>query len=160
MFVAFLESIKYTGHLYPVSFLRVYMGYFYLQQALEKYTGVYLSQARFASQVREAMNFEHSPDWYLHFMEEFAVPYWKIFAYSITSLEFLIGLSFILGYLVRPFAILASLLSLALLWLSPIDLSLMYKTFIAIHITLAWLGAGRCLGIDYYFYKKMRGIWW
>lgn len=32
MLVAFLESIKYTGHLLPVVFLRVFLGYYYLLQ--------------------------------------------------------------------------------------------------------------------------------
>jgi thiosulfate dehydrogenase [quinone] large subunit len=35
-----------------------------------------------------------------------------------------------------------------------------YKTILAIHLILAWVGAGRCLGFDYYFFKRRRGFWW
>ena len=35
-----------------------------------------------------------------------------------------------------------------------------YKTILAVHVMMAWVGAGRCLGFDYYFFKRRRGIWW
>lgn len=88
------------------------------------------------------------------------MPNWHIAAYAIVGVESLIGISFLLGYLVRPFALLGVLLNLNLLWIMGPDQALLYQTLLAIHFTLAWLGAGRCLGIDYYFYKKRRGIWW
>ncbi|MCB0739248.1 MAG: hypothetical protein KDC92_17190, partial [Bacteroidetes bacterium] len=77
-----------------------------------------------------------------------------------TSLEFGLGICLLVGYLVRPASILAILLNLFLIWISPPHMALLYKTFIAVNITLGWLGAGRCIGFDYYFYKRMRGIWW
>jgi thiosulfate dehydrogenase [quinone] large subunit len=61
---------------------------------------------------------------------------------------------------VRPVAILAVILSLNMLVISGNQFDDMYKTFIAIHLMMAWVGAGRCLGLDYYFFKRRRGIWW
>ena len=34
MLQAYFESLKYVGHLLPVSFLRIFLGYFYIEQAL------------------------------------------------------------------------------------------------------------------------------
>jgi thiosulfate dehydrogenase (quinone) large subunit len=31
---------------------------------------------------------------------------------------------------------------------------------LVLFLILAWLGAGRCLGLDYFFYKRDRGMWW
>lgn len=42
---------------------------------------------------------------------------------------------------------------------SPAEVT-MHQVFIAVNLTLCWLGGGRCLGIDYFFFKRNRGIWW
>lgn len=160
MFVAFLESIKYTGHLFPIAFLRVFMGYYFLQEAARNFAGDFLLQPRLAEALSESIKNNTAPSLLIGFFEQVAIPYWQVFAYGITVLQFLIGLSFLIGYLVRPFAAICCLLSIVLLWISPVDKVILYKTFIAISITLGWLGAGRCIGFDYYFYKRMRGIWW
>jgi thiosulfate dehydrogenase [quinone] large subunit len=36
----------------------------------------------------------------------------------------------------------------------------LHKLHFVLFLVLAWLGAGRCLGLDYFFYKRDRGIWW
>ena len=88
------------------------------------------------------------------------VPNWQIFAYTITYCEFLIGFGFLIGFLVRPLSLLGFLISLNFVYLSSPDVSLLYKTYLAMFATMAWLGAGRCLGFDYFFFKRQRGIWW
>ena len=160
MFVAFLESIKYTGHLYPIAFLRVFMGYYYLQEALQKYAGEYLTQPILAESISDSLRNQIPPLWLHSFLEQIAIPYWQIFAHLQASVEFSLGVCLIIGYLVRPAALLAICISIFFIWISPAEQVFMLKTFIAINISLAWLGAGRCIGFDYYFYKRMRGIWW
>lgn len=159
MIVAFFESIKYVGHLFPLAFLRVFIGYFYLNQALLKYNGDFLTHPRLANLMTESLVLGTGPLWYQELLQSVAIPQWKVVSIAVVLAEFLIAISFLLGYLVRPIAILGVLLSAFYFTLYP-QQDLLYKTFIAIHITLLWLGAGRCLGFDYYFYKRNRGIWW
>lgn len=160
MFVAFFESVKYVGHLLPISFLRVFLGYYYLQSGLEKFRGDFLMRPRLAAQVAESLPAIHAPHWYKVFLETALIPNWQVFAFAILGFEFAIAISYLLGYVVRPIAMLAVVLSLNMLVIAGPQYEDMYKTFIAIHLMMAWVGAGRCLGLDYYFFKRRRGIWW
>ncbi len=160
MFVAFFESVKYVGHLLPISFLRVFLGYYYLQQALKQFRGDFLNRPRLAEQISEALPNVHIPDWYRLFLENMVVPHWQSFSFLILGLQFAIAFSYLLGYVVRPIALLGVALSFHYLVMTGAQFGDLYKTFIAIHLMMAWVGAGRCLGFDYYFFKRRRGIWW
>ncbi len=160
MFVAFFESFKYVGHLLPITLLRVFLGYYYLNQALLKYRGDFLIRPRLAATIAEYLPASHAPYWYKTVVETQIITNWQAFSYGITALEFAIAFSFIIGFLVRPVAILGLILCLNMMILAGPNAEDLNKTFAAIHFTLAWLGAGRCLGFDYYFYKRQRGLWW
>jgi thiosulfate dehydrogenase [quinone] large subunit len=160
MFVAFFESVKYVGHLLPVAFLRVFLGYYYLQLALSHYQGDFLVRPKLAAQVAEILPSLQIPGWYRYFIEMSVIPYWQTYAFLITGIEFAVAISYIFGYVVRPVGLLAAVLALNLLALSGSQSEELFKTLFAIHLMMAWIGAGRCLGFDYYFYKRRRGIWW
>lgn len=160
MFVAFFESIKYVGHLLPLAFLRIYVGYYFLQNAIEKLEGDYLLQPRLAAAINEYIPQSQAPIWYAQLLEGVVVPHWQIFAYTITYCEFVIGVSFLVGFLVRPVALVGAFLSLNYIVLSAPSLGELHKAYLAMFIILAWMGAGRCLGFDYFFFKRNRGIWW
>jgi thiosulfate dehydrogenase (quinone) large subunit len=164
MLTAFLESVKYTGHLIPVAFLRIFLGYWYLQQALLKFSGDFLHRPRLASQISENLSVLHLSPWYKNLIEVAVVQHWQTCAFIILGLEFAIAVSYLIGYVVRPVAILAAFMSINMLILSVpggtgygID---QWRTFTALHLALAWISAGRCLGLDYFFFKRRRGIWW
>lgn len=164
MLVAFLESFKYVGHLYPVVFLRVFIGWFYLSQALKKHSGDYLFQPRLSEQLSEWLS-KAGPSLveYKAFIEEFVIPYpnWVVFSYGITALEFLVAVSYLAGFLVRPTALLAAFLSFNMsIIMSGPNQEPFHLTLFVIHLVMAWLGGGRCFGFDYYFYKRQRGLWW
>lgn len=160
MFVAFFESVKYVGHLLPISFLRVFLGYYYLEAALTQFRGDFLTRPRLAAQIAEALPTLQIPFWFRSFLETVVVPQWQVFAFIILGLQFAIAVSYILGYVVRPVALLGMALSFYMLLMSGPQFEDLHKTFIAIHFIMAWVGAGRCLGFDYYFFKRRRGIWW
>jgi thiosulfate dehydrogenase [quinone] large subunit len=160
MFVAFFESVKYVGHLLPISFLRVFLGYYYLNQALMNFKGDYLLRPRLADQISEALPSLQIPQWYRFFLETVVIPQWQIFAFIILGVQFAIAVSYLFGYVVRPVALLGMALSFYLLVFSGPQYEDLYKTFVAIHFMMAWVGAGRCLGFDYYLYKRRRGVWW
>lgn len=160
MLVSFFESVKYVGHLLPISFLRIFLGYYYLQQALMKYHGDFLVRPKMAAQVAEILPSLQVPGWYSQLVEFYFIPHWQVLAFTITGIEFVIAISYIMGYVVRPVSLLGLFLCANLWALSGPSTEDLFKTFFAIHLILGWVGAGRCLGFDYYFYKRRRGIWW
>lgn len=160
MLVAFFESVKYVGHLLPISFLRIFLGYYYLEQALQKLNGDFLTRPRIADQIAEWLPASHAPNWYKIFLSAQIIPHWQTVAFIILGFEFAIAVSYIAGYVVRPVALLGVILCLNLLFISGPGMEDFHKTVLAIHVLMAWVGAGRCLGFDYYFYKRRRGVWW
>ena len=161
MLVTFFESIKYVGHQFPIAFLRIFVGYCFLDDALQALKNQFLSHAFLAEQIRDYLPKSIAPEWYKFFLETLTIPNWQIFASFILISKFVIGVSFIIGYLVRPASLLAIFLCFNLLWAIGRGPNELQDHFlIMVLFTLGWLGAGRCLGVDYYFYRKRRGIWW
>jgi len=161
MLVAFVESIKYVGHLLPIAFLRIFLGYFYFNQALARLRGDFLTHAYLAEDIRAYLPRTPAPDWYKAALESIVIPNWQYVAVAVTVAQLAIGISYIIGYMVRPFSLVAIVLGFAMLFAVGPGPSESQATFLLVlHFTLGWMGAGRCLGIDYYFYKRRRGIWW
>ena len=160
MLISFFESFKYVGHIFPISLLRIYLGYYFFQSALLKYQSDFLIRPKIAGQMSEWLPSSPSAEWYKYLIENLFIPHWQILALTILALEAAIAISYLLGYLVRPMAVIAFLLALNTpLLFGPTDLNF-YRILMVVHLVLAWVGAGRCLGVDYYFYKRRRGIWW
>lgn len=161
MLVAFVESIKYSGHLLPIAFLRIFIGYYYFNQALMRMRSDFLTHAYLAEDIRSYLPHNQAPAWYKGLLETVVIPNWQYVAVIVVALQMAIGISYIAGYMVRPFAILALTLGVATLFAVGPGTSETLVTFMMVlHFTLGWMGAGRCLGVDYYFYKRRRGIWW
>lgn len=164
MLVAFVESIKYVGHMLPIAFLRIFLGYFYFNQALVKIRGDFLVDAYLAEDIRLYLARNPAPLWFKSILETVVIPNWQYFAITLTVIQLLVGISYIIGYLVRPFSLAAVAVSFFLMLavgpggVGQTESQAMF--ILVLHLTLGWMGAGRCLGIDYYFYKRRRGIWW
>lgn len=167
MLVAFVESFKYIGHLIPVACLRIFLGGYYLKQALSAFQSDYLTKAYLAEDVRNHLPQSNAPDWFRWFLENAVIPNWQVFAFGVAVTQLVIGISYILGYLVRPAALAGVILSAGLMGAIGVGsgslgvASLQATTFmLVLHLVLGWIGAGRCLGFDYFFYKRHRGLWW
>lgn len=160
MFVSFLESIKHVGHLYPVALLRIFLGYIYFGDAWDRLNGAFLEQPRLAAMIMQNLANKDISPWYRQLLEGLIVPNWQFFAYSIVYFEFVIGISFLLGFLVRPVSLLGIFITANAIFIGSPELVPMQKCFLAMFIVLMWIGAGRCLGFDFYFYKRQRGLWW
>lgn len=160
MLLSTLESVKYVGHLFPLALLRIYLGWAFWTTAWQRYQGDYLTQPRIAAAITEWAPISSAPDWYKDLLDHVVVPNWQLFAYCVVYFGFLVGASFILGLFVRPIALLAAGLTINFVYNSGPDMTDTYKLMLALFLMFAGLGAGRCLGLDYYFYKRDRGIWW
>lgn len=160
MLVSFLDSIRHVGQLYPIALMRIYLGYYFLTSAFERLEGEFLTQPRLAAVIMESLPQSHLPNWYAHLLQYVVAPQWQFFAYFIMYCEFVIAISFLLGFLVRPVSLLGAVLMLNYIYagyeVATAAQQLLFVTF----ILMFWVGAGRCLGIDYYFYKRQRGLWW
>lgn len=160
MFQAYFESLKYVGHLLPVSFLRIFIGYFYLKQALSDWRIHIVGHSVVSDILIDALNKTQMPFWYRLFLSEQLMPHWNIYSFLLVGVQAVIGISYILGYVVRPASILALFFCFNYLLLAGNSNEFFFRLLMACHIFMAWVGAGRCLGMDYYFYKRYRGIWW
>ena len=160
MLASFVESIKYVGHLVPVAFLRIYLGARYLSLAVDKFNGDFVDRPRLAAQIADQLPALSLSPTYKQIVEWSMIQHWQSFAFIYLALEFAVGFSYLLGYVVRPVSIVAAFLSLQMVYLSSPSSSDGMRLLVAIHLILAWVGAGRCLGLDYYFFKRHRGFWW
>ena len=160
MLQAYFESIKYVGHLLPISFLRIFLGYFYIDLVLKDWGQFLAGVGGYSDVFVEALNKSQIPPWFRLLLSEHILPYWQTYAFFIIGIQLIIGISYIIGYVVRPVSMMAVFLGFVYLLIYPINQEIFFKLLIACHIVLAWVGAGRCLGLDYYFYKRRRGIWW
>lgn len=160
MLQAYFESIKYVGHLLPMSFLRIFLGYFYFDLVFKDWRQFVVGVGGYSDIFVDALNKSQIPAWYRLVLSEHVIPNWHIYAFLIIGLQLVVGVSYIIGYVVRPVSMLAVLLCLNYLTIFPLEREIFFKLLISCHIMLAWVGAGRCLGLDYYFYKRRRGLWW
>jgi thiosulfate dehydrogenase [quinone] large subunit len=160
MLQAYFESIKYVGHLLPMSFLRIFLGYFYFDLVFKDWRQFVIGVGGYSDIFVEALNKAQIPACYRLVLSEHVIPHWHIYAFFIIGLQLVVGVSYIIGYVVRPVSMLAVLLCLNYLTIYPLEREIFFKLLISCHIMLAWVGAGRCLGLDYYFFKRRRGLWW
>lgn len=160
MILSYLESIKYVGHLWPVTFLRFFIGFQYLRMAFAFLKTHYLEHPYISEQLRLKMETMGVLNSYFSFWSFFIQENWLVVSYVIVCTYFVVGVSYILGYLVRPIALWAAFVSLHLFWLVEAQTDMTQLFVFSIHLTFCLLGAGRCLGLDYYFYKTRRGILW
>lgn len=160
MLVAFFESIKYSGHLVPISFLRIFVGYYYLQSFFAKFSGDFLVRPRVAELISQNLVNSQAPEWLKWILNTYMVTHWQGFAFTLLAVELALAVSYIIGYVVRPTALLGVMMTVLMVYLSPANAQDFLKILIATHLAFAWVGAGRCLGVDYYYFKRVRGIWW
>lgn len=160
MILSFLESLKHTGGLKSVALLRIYIGFFYLEKFLKKINSDFLNQPLFASELNESLSKILISPPYKTFIENIVIHNWLVSSYLVVIAEGAIAISYILGYLTRPIAIIACLLVVFFISVSPASSVESLRLLLAIHVTFLLIGGGRCLGVDYYFYKKDRGLLW
>lgn len=160
MIISFFESFKYIGHLWPIALLRIYLGYFFINAGIDKIHNGFLSQPVLQGILQKWIELGIQHQSYVHFLQDWVSPHWRLFSYLVIFGEVFVGMSFILGFMVRPAALVAIFLNINFLLASGAPGLIVNKVFIAANLTLYLVSAGRCVGLDYYFYKRVRGIWW
>lgn len=160
MIVTYLESIKYIGHLWPVALMRIFIGTLYTRMALHRIQDGYLDEPYLGEKMGLGLDSVTSGGPYYEFLQSFIQNQWYSASMALIALELLIGASYFVGYGVRISAAVALILSMhSYLFFDPTGVEAQFYLF-CIHLLFLLLGAGRCLGLDYYFYKSRRGILW
>lgn len=159
MLASYLESIKYVGHMYPVAFVRILLGYQSLSMVVSRINTGYLEHAYISERLNLSAGGEN-PGLYFELFKNLIQGQWLPMTYILIISEIAIGCSYILGFGVRIASLLGMLLSLHIYLYfdfqsSPGQIYLFY-----VHLLFFLLGAGRCLGLDYYFFKSRRGLLW
>ena len=159
MLASFLESIKYVGHMYPVAFVRIILGYQSLSMVFSRINSGYLEHPYISERLNLSIS-GTSHSLYFELFKSLIQSQWLVMSYVLIFFEIIIGISYILGFGVRVASFLGMILSLHIYFFfefvsSPGQVFLFY-----IHLLFFMLGAGRCLGLDYYFFKSRRGLLW
>ncbi len=144
-------------YLWYVVILRLYIGYYLLNQGIRKFLRDFPHGDWIARQIGDLDKIDLYP-WYKSFLANFVVPHREIFGYLVMSGEILVGLCLLLGLLTR-FSSLVGIFLLINYYLGPGmarggALLAQQQTFIVCLIVLFLTNAGRSLGMDALLFRK------
>lgn len=160
MVIAFFESFRFMGHLWPVALLRMFTGLLFFNAGMAKLSNGFLDQPQLQQIISKWIEAGATHVSYIDFLNNWVMPHWKVFSHLVTYGEIAIGLSLIFGFLVRPSTLAAIIMSVNFILAAGEQAAEINKVLIAINSMLFMISAGRCIGLDYYFYKRVRGFWW
>lgn len=160
MLASYFESIKYVGHLWPVALIRITVGYQYLSLVLARIQQGYFEHAYLSEQLDLSGQTGLSSSLYFELLKGTVQGQWLLVTYVLVVSEILIGLSYVLGFGVRLTSLLGILLSFHFYLFFDASFSAGQQYLILLHTLFCLIGAGRCLGLDFYFYKSRRGLLW
>jgi uncharacterized membrane protein YphA (DoxX/SURF4 family) len=93
-------NLKERTYLWYIALLRIYAGYYFLQQGIRKYQRDFPHGDWVARQIGDLPNLDLYP-WYNNFLMTYVVPHHELFGYLITVGEVLVGVCLVLGLLTR-----------------------------------------------------------
>lgn len=160
MLYSFLESIKFTTHIFPLAVFRIGIGSYFLNQSIDKLNTNYLVTPQLARTLNELLSSSQASVNFKYLISETIIPSWQAFAYFLFFLQLFIGISFISGFLVRVSSILGVILCSFYLLMEVSSIAPFYQVLLLSFISMGFIGAGRCLGADYFFYKRYNGWMW
>jgi len=153
-------NLKERTYLWYVVPLRLWIGYYLLQQGIRKYQRGFPNADWITRQIGELDKVEIYA-WYKSFLVNVVVPNRELFGYLVMSGEILVGLCLVLGLLTR-FSSIVGLFMLANYYFGPgmaraatTPSSLaQQQTFIVSLLVLALSNPGRTLGLDALLFKR------
>ena len=157
----YVESFRYSNHLWPIFFLRIYVGLYLISESLYKKSTGFLEKPVLSAMIDEnLLVLQNAPGLINSFYIDLVQPNWLFWSASIVNIEWFIGLLLIFGLLVRPVSI---CLFVYLYLMSFVLNSGAWMALEQVSVMVALLlisGAGRVGGLDYFFYKRQRGLIW
>ncbi len=155
-----IESLRYVNHLWPVLILRLYVSYFFFARYSQKLSEDFLNQPRLSAAIDEFLYLSEPPAWIQSFYVDYVQENWSLAAGLIMDTEWVLGFLFLIGFLNRPGALIGMLfLYMGSFISSPVE-QMQVLPLTAVLFTLLIFGSGRVGGVDYFFYKRQRGLIW
>lgn len=155
-----IESLRYINHLWPIVILRIYASLFFFNHYNQKAAGGYLTQPKISALIDEYLYANHPPAWVETFFVNVVQANWSFYAKAVVNTEWMLGILFFIGFLNRPAALFSIVFIYIMSFVSgPVEQGQLYP-MLAILVTLAVFGSGRVGGVDYFFYKRQRGLIW
>lgn len=155
-----IESLRYINHLWPVLIPRLYMSYFFFSRYYDKFNADFLHQPKLSAAIDEFLYLSEPPAWIQSLFVDYAQENWSLAAGLIMNIEWVLGLLFLIGFLNRPGALFGMFFLYTMSFIaSPVE-QLQFLPIIIILMALTVFGSGRVGGVDYFFYKRQRGLVW
>jgi thiosulfate dehydrogenase [quinone] large subunit len=161
LFKDFIESFRYTNHIWPVLLLRLYVATFFIVDSVYRKSLGFLEKPLLSAQIdQNALGLEDAPFFIKSFYFNVVQENWLFWSKLLISLECAFGVSLMVGLFVRPMCAVAVIYIYAISFISQqTEISGLYQIGVML-ILLVLFGAGRVGGLDYFFYKRQRGLLW
>jgi uncharacterized membrane protein YphA (DoxX/SURF4 family) len=93
-------NLKERTYLWYIAMLRIYIGYYFLQQGSRKFLRDFPKGDWVGRQIGDVATLDLFP-WYKHFLLGYVVPHHELFGYLVTIGEIVVGACLLLGLLTR-----------------------------------------------------------
>jgi thiosulfate dehydrogenase [quinone] large subunit len=153
-------NLKERTYLWYIVLLRLYIGYYFLQQGIRKFQRGFPHGDWVGRQIGDLAAIDLYP-WYKRFLTDYVVPHQELFGYLVTVGEIGVGSCLLLGLLTR-FGAAVGLFMVVNYFLGPgmarggATLA-QQQTFIVALVVILLSNPGRTLGLDGLFFRGGRG---
>jgi len=153
-------NLRERTYLWYIALLRIYIGYYLLQQGIRKFLGNFPKGDWIGRQIGDVATLDIS-SWYKHFLLGYVVPHHELFGYLVMIGEIAVGICLLLGLFTRLGALVG--LFLILNYFFAIGLLrggatlAQQQTFIVCLIVIFISNAGRALGLDGLLFGRAKG---
>ncbi len=156
------DQFKQSTLLLYLAIPRIFVGYHFIDVALPKLTRGFTNGEDLPAQLLKSVA-KDPFGWHRDFIQGFVIPHSGFFSYLVPYGELAIGISLILGCLVRLSSTFGAFHNLNILLAIAIPGGganvAINGTFIALHLVFVFASAGRVLGLDAVFRKTYPQSW-
>jgi thiosulfate dehydrogenase [quinone] large subunit len=154
-------NLKERTYLWYIVPLRLYVGYYLLNQGIRKYQLDFPHGDWIGSQIGDLDKVDLYP-WYKAFLTGYVVPHRELFGYLVTAGEILVGVCLLLGLFTR-FSAIVGLLMMVNYYLGPGmargGVSMAQQQIFIVSLAIILLAnPGRTLGLDGFIFRGGRGL--
>jgi uncharacterized membrane protein YphA (DoxX/SURF4 family) len=153
-------NLKERTYLWYIALLRIYIGYYMLQQGIRKFLRDFPKGDWIGRQIGDIATLDLY-SWYKHFLLSYVVPHHELFGYLVMIGEIAVGVCLLVGLFTRVGAIVG--LFLILNYLFGVGLPrggatlAQQQTFIVCLMVILISNAGRALGLDGLLFGRPKG---
>jgi thiosulfate dehydrogenase [quinone] large subunit len=154
-------NLKERTYLWYIAVLRIYVGYYFLQQGIRKFQRDFPQGDWIGRQIGDLATLDLYP-WYKNFLMSYVVPHHELFGYLVTTGEILVGGCLLLGLFTR-FASFVGLFMVVNYYLGPGmarggAVMAQQQTFAVSLAVFLLANPGRTLGLDGIIFGRAKGL--